>query len=557
MLLAFFFRSRTAAFLSVLAMSTVLFIKTANVIIFQQMYSIVCYGTCKILLAHADHHSLKILIGPFYYIWISGGIILVLYLICCASVIAVKNIRRKMNESVLNGIRVALLLILLISIGANAKYTRECYDEYGKYHFKSEYVARPAFTFGVDLLHERKKEAAKIYREKQFGFFPEELPESSRILLSNWGLLHPQKSYPIMEKPFTKIVVIALESMDLANIHAYNPAIPRDVTPNLDKLSGSYLSFRNYFTASQPTSWGLNAMFLSRVDYEADLNLDTVSVYDLLQEQGYQGYYLSPVNGMFADNRVIYEKQFRPQHVLFLEELNRMFGIQAGEIWGISDDDMYKAALNIIQQMNPDEKFFMTVSTIDTHPPYNVSGPLKTQLHHASPFLNSVRCADQNLQDFLDQLMQTSAFDDQMLIIITADHSATHGENYNRRVDFAPDRIPLIFITRNNWFASAFPFDTDKLCSQIDLPVTLLNLLGIQAPPTFMGDNLLTKKSFAFTKSPQTLTLLLPENREISWSFAQDRSNATLEEAAVYDFYDRFYGFDDSAVDSQESTSLF
>ena len=472
--------------------------------------------------------------------------------------ISAKSIRHRIHPEELNKIRVCLLLILLAAVSANAKYSIECYDIYGKYHFKSEYVARPAISFGIDYLQERKQEKVVIRRPKQTGYFSGNFSRESLQHLRNWGLLpaNPDSGYPVMKKPFTKILLIVLESMDLANIHAYNPGIPENTTPFLDQLSRDYLSFSHYYTASQPTSWGLNSMILSRIEYEADLMLKNTSIFDLLQKQGYQGYYLSPMNGMFADNRRIYEEQFRPQHIFFLEELNQMFGITGGKTWGITDNNMYYCTRQILQKIPEDQKYFVMLSTIDTHPPYTESGSLENQTGLHTPFLRSLRCADRNLQEFLEPLMQSEQFDEQMLIIVTADHSATHGENYLQREEFSPDRIPLILITRNNWLASAYPFDPDKLCSQIDLPVTLLNLLGIDAPETFMGRNMITKKSFAYTKSPQYLLLHLPGNRQISWILAQPAESASPEEKAVYDFYDLYYGIEELPRDS-ETYNLF
>ena len=239
-----------------------------------------------------------------------------------------------------------------------------------------------------------------------------------------------------------------------------------------------------------------------------------------------------------------------------MEELNKKFGITGGKTWGITDDNMYYCANQILQEMPENSKYFMMVSTIDTHPPYTESGPLENHTGQETPFLKALRCADRNLQDFLEPLINSEQFDDRTLIIVTADHSATHGENYHKREDLSPDRIPLIFITRDNWLEKVYPFDRTKLCSQIDLPVTLINLLGIRAPETFMGRNMITKKSFAYTKSPQYLSLHLPDGRNIDWIFARKSDSATAEEKAVYDFYDLYYGIEELPKNA-ENYNLF
>jgi hypothetical protein len=94
-------------------------------------------------------------------------------------VISAKSIKVRIHPDELNRIRVVLLVVLLVAVSANAKYSLECYDIYGKYHFKSEYVARPAVSFGIDYLQERKQEKVQVKRLRQIGYFPEKFsPET-------------------------------------------------------------------------------------------------------------------------------------------------------------------------------------------------------------------------------------------------------------------------------------------------------------------------------------------------------------------------------------------
>ena len=120
--MAFFLKSRICAVCSVLSMVVVLFIKIANDIIFYKMYSIICYGTSRVLLVHADHHSMTILFGRFYYLWITAVFLLLLYMVLCAAFLSMRRIRNGTHPAALNRIRVILLLLLLVSIAANAKY---------------------------------------------------------------------------------------------------------------------------------------------------------------------------------------------------------------------------------------------------------------------------------------------------------------------------------------------------------------------------------------------------------------------------------------------------
>lgn len=57
-----------------------------------------------------------------------------------------------------------------------------------------------------------------------------------------------------------------------------------------------------------------------------------------------------------------------------------------------------------------------------------------------------------------------------------------------------PDRIPLIFLSRRGVPGlGGNGQEITRYCSQIDLSVTLLDLLGLPVPPTFMGNDIRLK----------------------------------------------------------------
>ena len=167
---------------------------------------------------------------------------------------------------------------------------------------------------------------------------------------------------------------------------------------------------------------------------------------------------------------------------------------------------------------------------MDLHNPYMRSGPAKDQAESV-PFLASLRCTDANLRQFITRLQQNEKlWNERTLILLTADHSATHGANYTDRSDFTPARIPLYVITKE----PVKDLPLEKYCSSIDLPATILHQLGQEIPQTFMGQDIFTKKSFALAWSSLDRKLYMHKPGQ----------TVSVNTPALKAFYALFYGQD-------------
>jgi phosphoglycerol transferase MdoB-like AlkP superfamily enzyme len=362
------------------------------------------------------------------------------------------------------------------------------------------------------------------------------------MMLAEMKLIDPPGTETVpQEAVFDKIIIIAVESLDYDYIGATNPAMPSGITPNLDRFSSEFISLTNYYTASQPTSWGLTSLLLSRVDYDRDRYITPPSLFTLAKEQGYYTCYFSAASGHFGDNRRIYSYLFRADKSIFREDWQRKYQIKASSNWGISDNDLYKCVLQELEA-GKKQKFIAVISPVDTHPPYANHGELSesVQSRFPTPFLQSLHNTDREIGRFVRALMEDPDFyDDRTLIIITADHTATFGENYLQRADFTPGRIPLILICKNpEVFAD---LKTDKFASSIDLPPTLLRLIGAVPPESFMGRDLFSDKNCAITRLfNDALYIYSPEGLWAVPTAECDESDP--RQKAVCDFFYSFYG---------------
>lgn len=294
--------------------------------------------------------------------------------------------------------------------------------------------------------------------------------------------------------PIRNVIIICIESLDRDLIHAYNPAIPSEATPALDALVRESVSFPSYFTSAMPTANGLHATLASRLFFHDDRGF-VPNLFSVLQEHGYAGYYLNAVTDVWGQQADLggngFKRRYRPQHMLYREYFEDKFGAES-EKWGLQSSYLFREVLEILRA-TPDEKHFFVISTIETHPPYNTPSADRASCAGIpalgnNPALVALCAQDRALGRFVEQLRP---YMKESLLIITADHSSAFGAEHTGKKDFGPARIPLLFLT-DMPLPGFGPRGTriERYGSQIDLAVTILDLLGLPVPGTMMGRDL-------------------------------------------------------------------
>lgn len=346
-------------------------------------------------------------------------------------------------------------------------------NKFYKSFSSQELIARPFYEYCYDII--------------------KEINAVSKITLvseNNFKELYSPYSVQYNTLNIDNILLIPLESFDYNFLHVNNEHIPQCVSPTMDKLSKEFLSFTNFYTANQPTPYGIHALLSSR------LILDKVAapqtLFSSLKEKGFYTAIVGGAQGYYGNKAREFKRLYNPDYIYFAEDFSRDLH-KRFDGWGVPVNYLFEKALQI---METHKKNFILLENIDTHPPY------KTLLDEQDPCfhnqlvqnyrsLNCFAFLDREIAAFLSRV-KNSKFWKNTLIIITADHSATHGENFTARKQFLPDRIPLIFIYHD---LSKLPnFDRNKLYSQIDFPCTLLKMLDSKIPETFMGKDFLSKQ---------------------------------------------------------------
>ncbi len=225
----------------------------------------------------------------------------------------------------------------------------------------------------------------------------------------------------------------------------------------------------------------------------------------------------------------------------FLEDWARKYGKRRSFSWGMSDREIYECALKEMRDMR-DRRFVVLISTMDTHPPYTADGISdEDNRRYDTPFLRGLHMTDHHLGEFLKRLMaDRELYNDRTLIVITADHTATHGENYLKRKNLVPGRIPLIFITPDT---SVFEgLDRNKYASGIDLTPTLVHFIGGRVPESFMGRDLFSKKNIAISWfSDEQSGQLLVRSPDGEFQLPVDGNDPDPKKQALIDFFRSHY----------------
>ena len=159
--------------------------------------------------------------------------------------------------------------------------------------------------------------------------------------------------------------------------------------------------------------------------------------------------------------------------------------------WGVHDHVMFKALEESMKSVK--EPFLNVVLTLSSHEPFDVPmDPVFKGDDQLTKYKNSVFYADKSLGAFLDWA-KTSDWWKNTLVIMLADHCCRISEE---TPVYSPEifRIPMVW---TGGVLNERGIKIAKLGSQVDIPITLLNQLGLSGDFEF-GKDLLSEESNSF-----------------------------------------------------------
>jgi phosphoglycerol transferase MdoB-like AlkP superfamily enzyme len=161
--------------------------------------------------------------------------------------------------------------------------------------------------------------------------------------------------------------------------------------------------------------------------------------------------------------------------------------------WGVHDHVLFEALRDSMERVK--EPFFSVVLTLSSHEPFEVPmDPVFKRNDELTKFRNSVYYTDKTVGSFI-AWAKTTQWWNNTLVILVADH-CRRNSNYDLVYSQKIFKIPML------WLGGALKVRgkrIEKLGTQVDIPVTLLNQLGLHGVFPFAKDLLSDRSnSFAF-----------------------------------------------------------
>ncbi len=302
---------------------------------------------------------------------------------------------------------------------------------------------------------------------------------------------HPEK---VLNTARPNIIIIVLESFSGYLIGPLGG--DSLVTPNFNRYSKEGILFSEFYASGTRTDKAIPAILdgypaqpAQSIIKEPKKSQTLPSLVKILIENGYQSsfWYGGEIN--FANfnsfvigsgfTEIITKSNFKPSDY--------------NSKWGVHDHILFQAIKDSMTMVK--EPFLKVILTLSSHEPFDVPMvPVFTGSDIGNKYRNSIYYTDKTLGSFLDWARTTDWWKN-TLIIMVADHAA-------RIYDDMPNYKQNVFKIPMLWVGGALTkhgVRISKIGSQVDIPITLLDQLGLTGNFPFAKDLLSDKsKSFAF-----------------------------------------------------------
>lgn len=332
-----------------------------------------------------------------------------------------------------------------------------------------EYYPRPAARYRLD-----KYEQFPLYKEP---------------------LVSPSTDSSRAGSPKLNVVLILMESVRAFESGTYGA--DTSFTPAFDRLATEGVVVKNFYANGSQTvraefsllcSWYPN--YTGAPVYMVKPEVHIQSLPSILSAHGYRNLWISGFSSSYAN-----KNQFLLAHGI--DEIHDRDSLpqQCKTIgWGPADEEIFAYAETLLDaQRGP---FFAEIMTLSNHWPFN--HPYTVTPPGADSACGDSYCNYQRGMYYTDwavgqfiERMRTKPYFNNTLFIITSDHgvwmypNATELKTVQKQEAYF--RMPLLFFAP----AHLAPQSLEAIGSQVDVAPTILALLGLDAPNSFVGQSLL------------------------------------------------------------------
>lgn len=234
---------------------------------------------------------------------------------------------------------------------------------------------------------------------------------------------------------------------------------------------------------------------------------------DILAQNSYNQVFICGSDKGFASRDTLLETHgnVSVRDINWYKDNNRLDKNYHNGFWGFEDELLYKFAKEDLQELaTQDNPFFMMLLTVDTHFPNGYKCnicPDEYSQETMGEFKNAMKCADNQIADFVDWIKAQPFYED-TLIVITGDHlfMTVPGEDLfaDKNESAATDRVGegnnekdfgIITQSRRRWIDvfinSSLDIDVEKeksrFFSSFDVFPTTLAAMGVRIEGDALG----------------------------------------------------------------------
>lgn len=368
-------------------------------------------------------------------------------------------------------------------------------------------------------------------------------PDARTLNFKRPGTLHP------LATGTPNVVIIQLESFAAFKTGAFGNSA--NGSPDFDALARQGLLFTRHYSPSEKTARALFAVMFGIPDvspWQASahnpLTVDQASIanaftgYDKLYFLGGSANW-SNIRGMLAhnlDGLKIYEEGSYP-------------GVPVVDVWGISDEDMFLAANNVLRKET--KPFFALLHTSGNHRPYDIpkvthgfkTEHVDTEALRANGFesneeYNSFRYLDHSLGLFFRVASQEKYFNN-TIFVMYGDHGTRTGAPGSELT--LGDLSPVVYHVPMLIYAPGFihePKRIDTPSSHVDILPTIASLCGRPYVNQTLGLDLLDPAAASRSVAFVFTTFHDPPDMEL---FENGRSEIVRSSSKSLNLADAFY----------------
>ena len=347
------------------------------------------------------------------------------------------------------------------------------------------------------VLEDFNEEKTREYYDLMIQELDVKQPDSKRLSYARTVDEREIKNQP-------NIVIIFLESVGYNRMA--RSGNPLNGTPNLDQLSTEGIFFDRFYIPMVGTARSVFGMVTGIHDVvrveTASSNPRIVDQYSLINAlTGYEKYYIMGGSASWRNIRGLLQNNIPDMQIMDQDDLD----FPRLDVWGISDNDLFKVAHKTFQNIDQSQPFFAIVQTATNHRPYSIPKNIegfdlkdvdKTVLSnagfHSKEQYNAMRMLDHAVGAYISSAKTASYFNNTIFLFFgdhgTSDPRALHMPKSDYDLKLRSYQVPFLIYGPELIKGGIVRNDVSQL---VDLLPTVNGLAGKPYENRTMGRDLL------------------------------------------------------------------